>query len=65
MKKLISLLTVTGLSAMPSMLMAHGTHDHSAIFAAGEAHPAAGMEHAILLAVITAVVYLSLKFFRK
>ncbi len=62
MKKLISLLS---LSAFSSMVSAHGFHDHTAIFAAGEAHPSAGMEHVALLAVIIGAVYLSLKLLRK
>ena len=62
MKKLISLLS---LSALSSTVMAHGFHDHSAIYAAGELHPAVGMEHGILLAAIAGAVYLSLKLFRK
>ena len=62
MNKLISLLS---LSALSSVVLAHGTHDHSAIYAAGEFHPAAGMEHGLLLAAIAGAVYLSLKLFRK
>jgi hypothetical protein len=65
MKKLISSFTVAGLLAMSSQLMAHIGHDHSAVYAAGEFHPAAGMEQGILLAAIAGVVYLSLKLFRK
>ena len=62
MKKFISALSLTAVS---SNLLAHGIHDHAAVYAGGELHPASGMEHAILLAAITGLVYLSLKLLRK
>jgi len=62
MKKLISFLS---LSTLSSLAIAHGFHDHSAIYAAGESHPVSGLEHALLLATVIGAVYLSLKLFRK
>jgi hydrogenase/urease accessory protein HupE len=62
MKKLISFVS---LSALSSLAVAHGFHDHTAIFAAGEAHPSAGVEHALLLTAIIGAVYLSLKLLKK
>jgi hydrogenase/urease accessory protein HupE len=65
MKKFIASVAVLGLTAISSNLLAHGIHDHAAVFADGGLHPASGMEHAVLLAVITGLVYLSLKLLRK
>ena len=65
MKKLISSFTALGLTAFSSGLLAHGIHDHAAMYAGGELHPASGLEHAVLLAAITGLVYLSLKLLRK
>jgi len=62
MKKLISFIS---LSTLSSLAIAHGFHDHSAIYAAGEVHPSSGFEHAVLLVAIAGAVYFSLKLFRK
>lgn len=65
MKKIISSFTAVGLTATASNLLAHGLHDHAAVFAGGALHPASGMEHAVLLGAITGLVYLSLKLLGK
>jgi len=65
MKKLVSSFTALALTAISSNLLAHGIHDHAAVYANGELHPASGMEHAVLLAAITGLVYLSVKLLRK
>ena len=65
MKKIIASFSVLGLTVISSNLLAQGIHDHAAVYAVGGLHPASGVEHAVLLAAITGLVYLSLKMLRK
>ena len=58
------LTALTTMLAMPvSAHLGHG--DHSALIAAGEAHPMLGNEHLMLATAALAGVYLALRILRK
>ena len=65
MNNILTYITLVILSVFSGAAVAHVGHDHSMIYAAGQAHPVLGLGEMLLLSLTVSAVYLILRLIRK
>lgn len=65
MKQLILKIATISTAGFSGLAGAHGFHDHSGIYHAGEFHAAGGFEPLMIMLLLSAGIYLAFSLFRK